>query len=50
MTLKDLLERSVQAHPESIAFRFKREGAWQEMSYRSFQQEVWRKAVAEAAR
>ena len=36
MTLKETLERSAQKHGDKVLMKFKRDGAWQTLSYRQF--------------
>ena len=36
MTLKETLERSAQKHAEKILMKYKRDGAWQTLTYRQF--------------
>ena len=46
MTLKDTLERSAQKHGDKVLMKFKRDGAWQTLTYRQFLAQV--RNIAEA--
>ena len=45
MTLKETLERSTQKYADKVLMKFKRDGAWQTLTYREFL--TWVRNIAE---